>query len=221
VAATFTVPCPRSWCDLRRWTVRLLVGFAVFLVLGNLAILGASVVAQHFFDNARVAGVDGIDNLRPVDGKVWRGGHPSREGYRSLAAAGVTVVVDLRAEHDAAADDEFIERLGMDVVHLPIRDGQTPGDGEVDQFVHAVNNADGPVFVHCGAGVGRAGTMSAAYLEATGQAGPIEALVRNLAVGPPSLEQIVFAGSGGQQPDVVITTLSRTLDGPRRLWHNL
>jgi hypothetical protein len=31
----------------------------------------------------------------------------------------------------------------------------------------------------------------------------------------------VFAGSGGQQPDPVITTLSRTLDAPRRIWHNL
>jgi protein-tyrosine phosphatase len=221
VAATFTVPCPRSWCDVRRWTVRILVGFAAFLVLGNLMIVGASVVAQQVFDIGRINGVEGINNLRPVDGKVWRGAHPSKEGYRSLAAAGVTVVVDLRAEHDAAADDEFIERLGIEVVHLPIRDGQTPSGAAIDRFVDIVEDAAGPVFVHCGAGVGRAGAMSAAYLEATGQAGPIEALIRNFEVGPPSLEQIVFAGSGGQQPDLVITTLSRTLDAPRRIWHNL
>jgi protein tyrosine phosphatase (PTP) superfamily phosphohydrolase (DUF442 family) len=221
MAATFTVPCPRSWRQVRHWAIRLLVGFAAFVVLGNIFIIGASVVAQQVFDTGRVEGVSGIDNLRAVDGKLWRGAHPSRVGHESLAAAGVTTIVDLRAEHDAAAQDEFIESLGMKVVHIPIRDGQSPTASDVDRLVDVVQNSDGPVFVHCGAGVGRAGAMAAGYLGATGEAGPLEALVRNLSVGPPSLEQIVFAGTGGTEPDPVVKTLSRTLDAPRRIWHNL
>jgi protein tyrosine phosphatase (PTP) superfamily phosphohydrolase (DUF442 family) len=221
MTTTLRVLIPRSYRESRRWALRLLVGFVGFLVLGNLVILGASAAAHLLVDTGRVDGVEGVDNLRAVDGKLWRGAHPSREGHRSLAAAGVTVIVDLRAEDDAAEQDDFIESLGMEVVHMPIRDGQSPGDDDVARLVDVVRDADGPVFVHCGAGVGRAGAMVAGYLDATGQAGPIEALSHNLAIGPPSLEQIVFAGSGGQQPDPVITTLSRTLDAPRRIWHNL
>ncbi|WP_406215152.1 hypothetical protein [Streptomyces canus] len=44
------------------------------------------------------------------------------------------------------------------------------------------------MFVHCGAGVGRTGTMAAAYLVKTGEQS--SAVRRNLAVGPPSIEQI-------------------------------
>jgi protein-tyrosine phosphatase len=192
-----------------------------FLVVGNLAIQGLSLVARQLIDTGQVTGVEGVGKLRAIDDRVWRGAHPSHDGYRSLAAAGVTVVVDLRAEDYATDDDAFIQSLGMQVVHLPIRDGQTPSGDEVAQFLQTVGGADGPVFVHCGAGIGRTGAMVAAYLNETGGAGSGSALTHNLAVGPPSFEQIVYAASGGDQPNIVVKAISRTLDGPRRIWHNL
>jgi hypothetical protein len=77
-------------------------------------------------------------------------------------------------------------------------------------------------FLHCGAGVGRTGALAASYLVRTGQAGPAEALRRNLAVGPPSLEQIAFAatldGESVQRPPAPVVAVSRVLDAPRRLW---
>jgi hypothetical protein len=48
-----------------------------------------------------------------------------------------------------------------------------------------------------------------------------DALRSNLSVGPPSLEQIAFVADDGERPDMVITALSRILDGPRRLWSRL
>jgi hypothetical protein len=75
------------------------------------------------------------------------------------------------------------------------------------------------VFVHCGAGVGRTGAMVASYLVATGQATALQALARNLAVGPPSLEQVWWTGTRdlGHRPPAVIVGVSRFLDAPRRL----
>jgi hypothetical protein len=45
----------------------------------------------------------------------------------------------------------------------------------------------------------------------------------NLAVGPPSLEQLAFAasldaGEPAKRPNVAIVAVSRTLDAPRRIW---
>ncbi|WP_420907495.1 fused DSP-PTPase phosphatase/NAD kinase-like protein, partial [Streptomyces scabichelini] len=36
---------------------------------------------------------------------------------------------------------------------MPIRDGQTPTNQQVDRFLRTVASSTGPVFVHCGAGV--------------------------------------------------------------------
>jgi protein-tyrosine phosphatase len=196
------------------------VAFVAFLFIGNLVIIGLHGVARAEVGMDRVEGVSGVDKLRHVDGKVWAGANP--KSYDGLAAAGVTTVVDVRAEHDAAADDELIRSLGMEVVHIPIRDGQIPSEAEVAQFVQIVADAPGTVFLHCGAGVGRTGSMASAYLVATGQATGGDALARSLAAGPPSLEQIFYIASlsvgDGDRPPAPIIAVSRVLDSPRRIW---
>ena len=79
----------------------------------------------------------------------------------------------------------------------------------------------GKVFVHCGAGVGRTGSMVASYLVATGKASPREALEKNLAVGPPSLEQVSYVArldGDFDRPNPGLVAVSRFLDAPRRIW---
>ena len=165
----------------------------------------------------------GIHNFQPVgtDGELWRGAAPSPTGYRALADLGFTTVVDLRAEDLSAAQLALPGEAGLDVVRVPMRDGQTPE--QVQRLFDTVSESSGPVFVHCGAGVGRTGTMAAAYLVRTGQEDASGAVWRNLSVGPPSIEQIYYGLTlererDTAQPPLPVVMVSRFVDAPRRLW---
>jgi protein tyrosine phosphatase (PTP) superfamily phosphohydrolase (DUF442 family) len=205
--------------------LRLVVGFVALLVVGNLVILAAHGYARNQAPTGTIevpADVASIRNFTVVDGQVWRGGAPSQADYRALAAAGVTTVVDLRAEHGLRIPDDLLAELGITRVAIPIRDGQTPTTDQVATFLDAVDASEGPVYLHCGAGVGRTGTMAAAYTVSRGGDG-VDAMRANLAVGPPSLEQLAFAasldpGERASRPSSVVVAVSRTLDAPRRIW---
>lgn len=198
----------------------LIIGVVLFLIVGNLTIfvlfktLSATAHARPLPD------LPSIENLHSVDAQLWRGSAPDRAGYAALADQGVKTIIDLRAE-DLKVDEAYINSLGMELVRIPMRDGQAPSDQQMDLFLNTVRNSGGLAFVHCGAGVGRTGTMAAAYLVNTGQASPLAATARNLAVGPPSLEQIAFASSleMGEEANSnpVLTGISRVLDAPRRM----
>jgi len=218
-AAPWAVP----WRTIARGLQVAVLGFIVFLVLGNLAIATAwQIQSRRAPASFELPAIEGVKNLKAVDEHVWRGAAPSRSAYARLADAGVTTVVDLRAEENVNVDHERLATLGIRYVHLPIRDGQTPSAAQVDRFLGEVQRSDGVTFVHCGAGVGRTGAMAAAYLVATGEAAGVQAMSRNLAVGPPSLEQLVFAATldddgTGSRPAPLVAA-SRVLDAPRRLW---
>jgi protein-tyrosine phosphatase len=113
----------------------------------------------------------------------------------------------------------------MRLIHIPVRDGQTPSSSQIAAFLEATQKSEGTVFVHCGAGVGRTGAMVGAYSVANGELNGPGAVRRNLAVGPPSLEQLAFVAGldddGIERPHVAVRAVSRVLDSPRRIWHNL
>lgn len=176
---------------------------------------------------AGTATAQGVQHFQPVDaaGRLWRGSAPTRTGYQELANMGFTTIVDLRAEELSPSQLAAPGRAGLEVVHLPIRDGQTPKPEQVRRFLEIVSGSPGPVFVHCGAGVGRTGAMAAAYLVSTGQNSPLAAVRRNLAVGPPSIEQIYYGlhltSGAADQPPLPVVVLSRLMDAPRRIWSSV
>ena len=207
----------------RRIVIALVVAFALFLIGGNLTIAAAWKWQSRMAPTSSV-NVD-ITNFSVVDAKLWRGAAPGERGYRELAKNGVRTIVDLRAEADVVIDEALMTDLGVRVVRIPMRDGQAPTRGQVEHFLDVTTRSPGKVYVHCGAGVGRTGTMVASYLVATGQASGREAMRRNLEIGPPSLEQLAYAsaleGEDAARVNPAVVALSRVLDAPRRIWISL
>ncbi len=206
--------------DIARNAPRVAAAASAFVLLPNLAIALLHRWAQRA--QPEVPPRLPIVNFAEVDERLWRGAAPTEVGLEALAADGVASVVDLRAEQNIQTHDALRNRLGIDRFHIPLRDGQAPTRAQVECFLNAVDRSPGRVFVHCGAGVGRTGTMAAAYLVSTGQATCEEAVGRNLSVGPPSVEQLAFAAMLAdrdvRRPSAPVVAYSRVVDGPRRLW---
>lgn len=211
--------------SMRAVTITAFVGLVAFLALGNLAIFSAMVWAKTTAPEQSASMPPGVINFQVVDDHVLRGSHPREETLPALAKRGVTTIVDLRAERNLHVEEELLADLGITRVNIPMRDGQAPTEAQVDRLLSVIDESKGKVYVHCMAGVGRTGAMIGAYLVATGQESPAGALRRNLSVGPPSLEQLAFvaelSGTEADQPNPIVTGLSRVLDAPRRIWSNI
>ena len=215
-----------------RWPRRLRIAALVVLAAtigallqGNLALIAASWWARANTELDAGPKLEGVRKLYVVDERLWRGAQPSTTGFRALAESGVTTVIDLRPSTDARKVDRELRALGMESIHLPVTDGTPPSPSQVRRVVDIVDNSQGRVFLHCGEGVGRAGTMSAAYKVTTGKASASEALRESLAIGVLTFEQVAFIRSldrdGAHDPSVVATAVSRFLDGPRQLVNTL
>ena len=199
-----------------------LTAYVYVAVAGNVLILVSVAVLRVTGPDVIVEGPGEpvIENFRRVDDKVYSGAQPDSAAFVDLAAMGVTLVVDLRTGHpgDPNLDDpDALGHLGIEYLSLPVRDGHAPRPDVVTRFVEAVEGNEGLVYMHCGGGVGRSGSLQAAYLNTRG----LDFSVREqLAIGPPTIEQLFYVWRGDPHDPAsnnsIVAALSRSvIDGPR------
>lgn len=126
-----------------------------------------------------------------------------------LKRQGVGAIVTLTMEPLATS---LLQRKKIEYLHLPVPDFTAPKLPQIESFVAFVrqqNKNQRAVVVHCGAGMGRTGTMLACYLVALGESAE-EAIASVRTIRPGSIETFeqeecvrrygaVLAGAGGNQ----------------------
>ena len=98
-----------------------------------------------------------LPNFGEATTTLYRGGQPSKSGFRILAEMGINIVVDLRGSRDS--ERKIVTHLGMQYVALPWH-CSFPKDKIFAQFLALLRkNPDKKIFVHCRLGDDRTGMM--------------------------------------------------------------
>ncbi|HIQ30019.1 MAG TPA: hypothetical protein EYH45_05585 [Candidatus Caldiarchaeum subterraneum] len=86
---------------------------------------------------------------------------------------------------------EEADRLGMEYIHIPMKDHQPPDVGDLIkavQHIRRVTSEGRKILIHCAAGMGRTGTVLAAYLIISKGMNPQEAIGYIRRLRPGSIE---------------------------------
>lgn len=113
--------------------------------------------------------------MSEITPQLYCGGQHYPAGYDEMLEKGITGIVNMREEYHSDVE-KGVE--GEHHLHLVTRDNTPPKVDDLitgAKFIHDQIEDGGKVYVHCGVGVGRAPTMTAAYLMTTGMS-PDEAL---------------------------------------------
>ena len=120
--------------------------------------------------------VPGVRNFALVSEDLYRGAHPTREGFIELQKMGLKTIVSLR---ETRSDRGGMEGLGLRYVHIRFNPAG-PEDAEVAAFMQVMRDpACLPVFVHCLEGSDRTGTVVAVY-RVMEQGWPMDEAVKEL-----------------------------------------
>ena len=138
------------------------------ILWGRFTQQGLPVTAWWAADHAvRILTGAPIRRVSQITPQLHVGGQYRRRGWQRLAARGITAVVNMRIEYDDNDTGIAPERY----LYLPTVDDEPPTLAQLREgvaFIAEEVARGGGVYVHCGAGVGRAATMAAAYLVSTG-----------------------------------------------------
>jgi len=129
-----------------------------------------------------------------VTDQLYVGPQFRKSGKRALESRGIHACVNMRIEKDDAARGLALKHY----LYLPTIDDEAPSIEHLDQgvaFIRNVVQSGGKVYIHCGAGVGRAPSMAAAYLMAEGDSldnalARIRKVRPFINITPPQLQQL-------------------------------
>ncbi len=111
------------------------------------------------------------------------------QALQHLVSGQIALLINL---HERADPVDLLAQVRAETLHLPVPDSYPPTQEQLDEGVAAIRSALAQgqrVAVHCGAGLGRTGTLLAAYLVSEGVA-PAEAIERVRASRPGSVETL-------------------------------
>lgn len=136
---------------------------------------GPQAVALRWIDQAsrRRTGFP-VWKLSEVTPQLFVGGQHYPKGYPAMLDFGISAIVNMRQRHSDV--DKGI--AGERHLQLATTDNTPPSVADLQRgaaFIRAEIERGGKVYVHCAVGCGRAPTMAAAYLIASGYS-PEEAL---------------------------------------------
>ncbi len=131
-----------------------------------------------------------LPNARQPAPGVVTGGQPTLEQLRQARDAGFTTVINLRAAGEPGTGREDVEALGMRYVPIPVDGTAGVTEANARALSWALEEADGPVIVHCGSG-NRVGALFALKAFHVDGRSAQEALDLGLEAGLTRLEPVV------------------------------
>jgi protein tyrosine phosphatase (PTP) superfamily phosphohydrolase (DUF442 family) len=112
----------------------------------------------------------GLPHTIRITEKIYSGGQPTPEGFKSMEKLGVKTVISVDG---ARPDVESARRHGLRYIHLPMGYDSVPAEVAAG-LAQAVEESPGPVYIHCHHGRHRGPAAAAvAYLSQTGLSGAL------------------------------------------------
>jgi protein tyrosine/serine phosphatase len=106
-----------------------------------------------------------ITNFHQVSGEFYRGARPEKIGVEYLAARSFKTIINIDDDEYAIEEEQKIaEKLGINMVSIPLSGFFSPSSSNVDQILEWVSDTKQyPLFLHCKHGQDRTGMIVGLY----------------------------------------------------------
>lgn len=106
-----------------------------------------------------------LPNFYQINENLYRGGQPTPEGVKKLAALGIKTIISFRdGQTTVLREKKQAEENGLQFINFRLRNWFASKDDEIHKIIEIIRNpAHHPVFIHCKRGADRTGTVAAVY----------------------------------------------------------